>query len=87
MERYGCAACHAIPGILNQGSNVGPSLYLIASRAYIGGVLLNTPTDMIPRLRDPPAADPRIAMPNVGVAEVLKRRPAWPTISLRRAQG
>lgn len=69
VERYGCAACHAIPGILNQGSNVGPPLYHIARRAYIGGVLPNTPADMIRWLRNPPAVDPRTAMPNLGVSE------------------
>lgn len=69
VERYGCAACHAIPGILNQGSNVGPPLYHIARRAYIGGVLPNTPADMVRWLRNPPAVDPRTAMPNLGVSE------------------
>lgn len=67
--RYGCAACHAIPGIANQGSNVGPPLAGIARRAYLGGVVPNTPADMVRWLRNPPQVDPRTAMPNMGVSE------------------
>jgi cytochrome c len=69
VERYGCSACHAIPGIANQGSNVGPPLHKIALRGYIGGVLPNTPADMVRWLQNPPAVDPRTAMPNLGVSE------------------
>lgn len=67
--RYGCAACHAIPGIANQGSNVGPPLARIARRAYLGGVVPNTPADMVRWLRNPPQIDPRTAMPNMGISE------------------
>lgn len=69
VERYGCAACHAIPGIANQGSNVGPPLHKMALRGYIGGVLPNTPADMVRWLQNPPAVDPRTAMPNLGISE------------------
>lgn len=67
--RYGCAACHAIPGTANQGSNVGPPLDRIAKRAYLGGVLPNTPADMVRWLQNPPQVDPRTAMPNLGMSE------------------
>ncbi|MFC7517577.1 c-type cytochrome [Herbaspirillum sp. GCM10030257] len=70
VERYGCAACHAIPGSANQGSNVGPPLYKIARRAYVGGVLPNTPDSLIRWLRNPPQVDPRTTMPNLGVSEM-----------------
>jgi cytochrome c len=69
VERYGCAACHAIPGIANQGSNVGPPLHKIALRGYIGGVLPNTPADMVRWLQNPPEVDPRTAMPNLGISK------------------
>lgn len=69
VERYGCIACHTIPGFANQGSNVGPPLHKIALRAYIGGVLPNTPDDMVRWLQNPPAVDSRTAMPNLGVSE------------------
>jgi cytochrome c len=73
IERYGCVACHSIPGIANPGSDVGPPLDQIATRSYIAGVLANTPDAMIRWLRDPPRVDPRTAMPNLGVSEAEAR--------------
>lgn len=69
IARYGCVACHIVPGIGNPGSNVGPTLDGIARRTYIGGVLANTPENMVRWLRDPPAVDPRTAMPDMGIGE------------------
>ncbi len=69
IVRYGCVACHTIPGIANPGSNVGPPLDKIARRAYIGGMLPNTPTEMVRWLRDPPRIDPRTAMPDMSISE------------------
>lgn len=69
IQRYGCVACHAIPGIDNPGSNVGPPLAKFGLRGYVGGVLPNTPENLVRWLRNPPAVDPRTAMPNLGVSE------------------
>ncbi len=69
IERYGCIACHTIPGIAGHGSNVGPPLSKMALRAYVGGVLPNTPDDLVRWLRNPPEVDPRTAMPNLGISE------------------
>lgn len=69
IERYGCIACHTIPGIAGHGSNVGPPLTKMALRAYVGGVLPNTPRDMVRWLRNPPEVDPRTAMPNLGISD------------------
>lgn len=69
MVRYGCGACHTIPGIRNASGMVGPPLGGIASRAYIGGVLSNTPDNMIEWLRHPQTVNPKTAMPNLGVTE------------------
>lgn len=68
VERYGCVACHSIPGLASYGANVGPPLVDLAERGYLAGVLPNTPEDMVRWLRDPPAVDPRTAMPNLGVS-------------------
>lgn len=68
IERYGCVACHSIPGLASYGANVGPPLVSLAERGYLAGVLPNTPEDMVRWLRDPPAVDPRTAMPNLGVS-------------------
>jgi cytochrome c len=73
IGRYGCVACHAVPGIVHHGSNVGPPLDKMAKRAYVGGVLPNTPEDLVRWLRDPPAVDPRTAMPNLGISEAEAR--------------
>ncbi|MCC2674116.1 MAG: putative cytochrome c [Ramlibacter sp.] len=68
IERYGCAACHTIPGVSALVANVGPPLSHMAERGYIAGVLPNTPEHLVAWLRDPPAVDPRTAMPNLGVS-------------------
>ena len=69
IERYACVSCHVIPGVPNPGSNVGPPLKKIGTRGYIAGVLANTPENMVRWLRNPPAVDPRTAMPNLNVTE------------------
>jgi cytochrome c1 len=73
IERHGCVACHRIPGIRSPGANVGPPLKRIATRGYIAGVLANTPANMIRWLRDPPAVDPRTAMPNLDLTDQESR--------------
>jgi cytochrome c1 len=69
IDHYGCASCHTIPGIRGANGLVGPPLNQIASRVYIGGVLTNTPENMLRWLRDPPAVDPKTAMPNVHLTD------------------
>jgi hypothetical protein len=44
-------------------ANVGPPLDRVGSRVYLGGVLLNTPENMHRWLKNPPAIDPKTAMP------------------------
>jgi cytochrome c2 len=63
----GCGGCHEIPGVKGAHGNVGPPLTKFASRMYVGGVLLNTPEHLRQWLLDPPAIDPKSAMPNVGL--------------------
>src|SRR4051812_13222097 len=67
ISRYGCSACHTIPGVRDANALVGPPLNQIASRSYIGGVLPNTPDNMIRWVQDPPAVDHLTAMPKLGV--------------------
>jgi cytochrome c1 len=68
IERYGCAACHTIPGVPASGANVGPPLLHLGERGYIAGVLPNTPEQLVRWLRDPPAIAPGTAMPNLGLS-------------------
>ena len=67
IRQFGCGSCHAIPGIDGADGMVGPPLTGIAQRAYIAGVLQNSPQNMIRWLEDPPRVDSLTAMPNVGL--------------------
>lgn len=48
---------------------MGPPLAGIGGRAYIGGVLANTPANMVRWIVDPPRVDSLTAMPALGVTE------------------
>jgi cytochrome c oxidase assembly factor CtaG len=67
IEAMGCGACHVISGIRSARGEVGPPLAGVARRAIIGGVLPNTPDNMMAWIQDPPAFAPRTTMPNLGV--------------------
>lgn len=68
VPRYGCPACHAIPGVEVKGQ-VGPPLTHIARRAYLAGHIPNTPITMAQWIQDPQRFKPGVAMPNCGVNE------------------
>jgi cytochrome c2 len=69
LSRYGCAACHAIPGIKSARGNVGPPLAGIARRVYLAGILPNTRANLMHWIRVPQAVDPLSGMPDLGVSE------------------
>jgi cytochrome c oxidase assembly factor CtaG/cytochrome c2 len=69
IGKYGCAACHTIPGIDNAVATVGPPLTQIAVRHYLGGHLVNTPDNMMKWLQHPQQVDPKNAMPEMGVTD------------------
>lgn len=73
IQAYGCGACHTIPGIQGARAVVGPPLWGIADRAYIGGVLPNTEADVIRWLQNPQAITPRTVMPSMDVTEADAR--------------
>jgi cytochrome c2 len=64
---YGCGSCHSIPGVRNADALVGPPLDRIGSRAFVGGVVHNTPDNLMSWIQNPPALDEKTAMPNLGV--------------------
>jgi putative membrane protein len=68
IRKYGCGSCHAIPGIRGADSKAGPPLEGIRERLFIAGVLPNTPENMVKWIENPPATDPKTAMPNLGVS-------------------
>jgi cytochrome c1 len=69
IDQYACVTCHAIPGIVGPNAPVGPPLARIGTRGFVGGVLPNTPENMVRWLRHPQAVNPRSAMPDLGVTE------------------
>jgi len=69
IRAYGCGTCHTVPGVRGADALVGPPLTNMAQRAYIGGVMKNTPPNMIRWIQDPPAVDPMTAMPKLNVSE------------------
>ena len=69
IKRYGCAACHTIPGIETAQGLVGPPLNGVAQRVYIAGVLPNQSENLVKWIMDPPAVDPKTAMPMLGISE------------------
>jgi cytochrome c1 len=73
IDQVGCSGCHTIPGIRDAHALVGPPLDHFSKRTYIGGVMENTPSNLIAWLLDPPAHAPRTAMPNLKLSEQQAR--------------
>jgi putative membrane protein len=69
VRRFGCGACHVVPGIPGAAGRVGPPLAGVGGRSYIGGVLTNTPDHMVRWIVNPRGVDSLTAMPNLGVTE------------------
>ncbi|MEX0799211.1 MAG: c-type cytochrome [Bacteriovoracaceae bacterium] len=69
IKKYGCHACHVIPGVSGANGRVGPKLEDIKEQIYIGGVLANTPEHMAEWVMNPQRHSPNTAMPNLNVSE------------------
>jgi mono/diheme cytochrome c family protein len=67
IQQYACVTCHVIPGIVGSNAPVGPPLEGIAARAFVAGVLPNSPDAMIRWLVSPQTISPGSAMPDLGV--------------------
>jgi cytochrome c2 len=67
LRQFGCGSCHVIPGVATADGRVGPPLTAVGRRVYLAGVLPNTPENMMAFIRAPHEADPRTAMPDLGV--------------------
>ena len=83
IRAYGCAGCHTIPGIVGADGQIGPPLAGIANRMYVGGVVTNTPDNMIRWIVDPKAIDSKTAMPSVGLTQDQARDVAAYLYTLR----
>ncbi|MEZ5815495.1 MAG: c-type cytochrome [Hyphomicrobiaceae bacterium] len=68
LADHGCGACHLIPALPGATGRAGPSLDEIGSKAYIAGVLPNTPSNLAAWIRDPQRFKPTTAMPDLDVS-------------------
>ena len=73
ITRYGCGGCHTVPGAPGADGKVGPDLSGLRERVYVGGVLRNTPDNLIQWIVDPQRFSPRSAMPATGITEAEAR--------------
>ena len=73
MEAAGCGSCHLIPGVENARGMVGPSLEHFAQRSFIAGEVPNTASNLVTWIVNPPAIEPRTAMPVLGVTPTQAR--------------
>jgi cytochrome c len=73
IRRYGCAGCHTIPGIPGGDGQVGGPLAGIRQRVYVGGVVTNSPDNLIQWIVAPQTYSPRSAMPATGISEAEAR--------------
>ncbi len=69
IRKYGCNACHTIPGIAGARGLVGPPLDGIASREYIAGELQNTPENLMKWIQHPHQVEPHTVMPDMNVSD------------------
>jgi cytochrome c len=67
IVRFGCAACHQIPGAQVPGGLAAASLSGMAERIYIGGVTENSPDNLVRWIVDPKQFSPDTAMPVTGI--------------------
>jgi cytochrome c len=73
IRRYGCAGCHTIPGIPGGDGQVGGPLADIKRRVYVGGVVANSPDNLVRWIVSPQTYSPRSAMPATGISEAEAR--------------
>jgi cytochrome c2 len=83
IARYGCTACHQIPGVRTTSGSVGPPLTGFGQRGYIAGRVPNRPDWLSQWLRDPPSIDPQTAMPPQGISVTEARHIAAYLYTLR----
>jgi cytochrome c len=69
IGRYGCGACHTIPGVRGATGTVGPPLTGIAARGYLAGRLSNSPSNMKAWIQHPQAIARGTAMPEMGITD------------------
>nr|WP_064249695.1 hypothetical protein [Rhizobium leguminosarum]OAP90296.1 cytochrome C [Rhizobium leguminosarum] len=73
FRRYGCGGCHLIPGVPGADGRVGGPLTDLRQRVYIGGVVNNTPENLVQWIVFPQRFSANSAMPATGISEAEAR--------------
>jgi cytochrome c len=76
VRRYGCGGCHTISAIAGADGKVAAPLDQLRKRVYIGGVLQNTPDNLVRWIMSPRTFSPQTAMPETGITEAEARHVA-----------
>ena len=69
LRRYGCHACHRVPGVVGPEALIGPPLARFGTRALVAGRWPNTEANVVEWIRHPQQLDPQSAMPDLEVSE------------------
>ncbi len=83
FRRYGCSACHVIPGIPGATGTAGPPLDGWAQRRFIAGAIANDAESLVLFIIEPQQVRPGSAMPNLEVTEADARNMAAYLYTLR----
>ena len=83
IERTGCAACHAVPGVRWPVGATAASLDGFGDSPMISGRLPNQPDILVRFIRDAPSLDPGTAMPPMPMSEAEARDVAAYLYTLR----
>ena len=73
IDRYGCAACHAIDGVPSARGLVGPNLNGMRERPFVAGELTHDVESIVSFIRDPKRVDSATVMPDLGLDETEAR--------------
>jgi cytochrome c2 len=69
FTKYGCVACHTIPGVQGSKALTAPPLIGISQRSYLAGMVENTPENLRTWIQHPHKINPHTAMPEAGVTD------------------
>lgn len=83
ITRYGCGACHEIPGVRGADGKVASPLISFSKRAFIAGQRSNNRENLVRWLTNPQQVEPGTAMPNLGVTDQDAEHIATYLLSLR----
>jgi cytochrome c len=83
IRGYGCHTCHTVPGVRGANALVGPPLNHWSQRAYIAGLVPNTPENLVAFIFDPRQVHPETAMPMLAVTPEEARHMAAYLFTLR----